>query len=186
MNIDPVTGALDVPLPGNVVIGHDCHLEWGDAFRRYRSERSPGLVIGDRVSIHTWTAFSIEPTGQVVVGDDCVLVGAMFMSAASIRLGRGVVVSYNVTITDSDFHPMDPEARRQDARALAPVPTGSRPPIVSREVVIGDGAWIGIGATVLKGVTVGASARIEPGTVVSRDVPAGATARGNPMTVVPA
>ena len=46
------------------------------------------LVLGDRVKIYTWTEFNIEPEGIVEVGDDCVLVGAIFMCAESIRIGR--------------------------------------------------------------------------------------------------
>jgi maltose O-acetyltransferase len=58
--------------------------------------------------------------------------------------------------------------------------------VESRPVRIDDGAWIGIGAIVLKGVHVGAGARIGAGAVVARDVPAGATVEGNPARVVPA
>ena len=48
---------------------------------------------------------------------------------------------------------------------------------------IGDGAWIGIGAIVLKGVSIGAGARVQAGAVVARDVPEGATVSGNPAQV---
>src|SRR5262249_19523742 len=98
-----------------------------------------------------------------------------------IWIGARVVVSYNVTIADSDFHPHDPELRKQDARANAPFGDRSlRPPLVSRPVVIEDGVWIGVGAIILKGVRIGAGARIAAGSVVTRDVPAGATFAGNP------
>jgi acetyltransferase-like isoleucine patch superfamily enzyme len=183
--VDPVTGAARIELPDNVVVGRDCRLEWGDAFRRYRSTREPGLVIGDRVQIFTWTMFSLERDGQVTVGDDAVLVGALVMCASTVTIGRRVVVSYNVSIADSDFHPMDPELRRVDARACAPIaPIGERPPLVSAPVHIEDDAWLGIGCMVLKGTTIGAGARVAPGTVVSRDVPPGAHVEGNPMVVV--
>ncbi len=46
---------------------------------------------------------------------------------------------------------------------------------MTRPVIIEDGAWIGIGATILKGVTVGAGSRIGAGTVITRDVPPGTT-----------
>ena len=51
-----------------VVVGRDCHLEWGDAFRRYRSERSPGLVLGTVAymillerKVASWTQDRIGP-----------------------------------------------------------------------------------------------------------------------------
>ena len=60
---------------------------------------------------------------------------------------------------DSDFHPLDIEARRRDAVANAPFGDRSkRPPLVCKPVVIEDDVWIGIGALVLKGVRIGRGA----------------------------
>ena len=46
-----------------------------------------------QISEHAW-AYTAEgdPNTGIVIGDDCVLVGAIFMCAQHIRLGRGVVV----------------------------------------------------------------------------------------------
>lgn len=171
-------------LPGNVVIGYGCYLERRDSFRRFRSARQPGLVLGDRVRAYTWTEFNVEPTGLLEVGDDATLVGAVFMCAEHIRIGRGVIVSYNVTIADSDFHPRDPDARKRDAVANAPEGDRSlRPPLVARPVLIEDDVWIGIGAIVLKGARIGRGARIGAGAVVTADVPPGATVTGNPARI---
>jgi acetyltransferase-like isoleucine patch superfamily enzyme len=180
-----ITGAWDPrELPANVHVGADCWLERKHSFARFRSEHEPGLVLGDRVRVYTWTTFNVEPSGRVFVGDGSVLVGAVFMCAERVEIGRNVVVSYGVTIADSDFHPTDPEARIRDAHANAPAGDRSlRPAIVARPVVIEDDAWIGIGAIVLKGVRIGRGARIMPGAVVLRDVPAGATVAGNPARV---
>ena len=168
-------------LPANVQLGRDCWLERRDSFARFRSERHPGLVLGDRVRVHTWTSFNIEPSGLVEVGEDCLLVGAVFMAADSIQLGRRVVISYDVTLADSDFHPLDPEQRRRDAIAIAPDGDRSqRPPYRSAPIVIEDDVWIGIGALILKGVRIGRGARIGAGAVISRDVAAGAAMEGNP------
>jgi acetyltransferase-like isoleucine patch superfamily enzyme len=186
MDVSEITGAWDYrTLPANVRLGAGCYLERKDSFRRFRSSREPGLVLGDRVTVYTWTEFNVEPTGLLEVGDDTTLVGAVFMCAEHVRIGRGVVVSYNVTIADSDFHPHDPELRRQDAIANAPFGDRSRrPPLVCRPVAIEDGAWIGIGAIILKGVRVGAGARVAAGAVVTRDVPAGTAFAGNPARPV--
>jgi acetyltransferase-like isoleucine patch superfamily enzyme len=187
-DVRTVTGDWDyTTLPQNVRLGRGCWIERPQSFERFRSRRSPGVVLGDDVRVHGWTVFNVEPGGVVTVGDGSVLVGAVFMCQEKIAVGREVVISYQVTIADSDFHPRDPEERRRDAVASAPQGdlTG-RPAVESRPVQIGDGAWIGIGAIVLKGVHVGAGARIGAGAVIARDVPAGATVEGNPAQVVPA
>jgi acetyltransferase-like isoleucine patch superfamily enzyme len=172
-------------LPSNVKLGAGCFIERKESFRKFRGAQPTGLVLGDNVAVYTWTEFSIGPSANVVVGADSVLVGAIVMCAERIEIGKRVVVSYHVTIADSDFHPIDPAARRLDARANAPGgdPT-LRPLIESRPVAIEDDVWIGIGAYVLKGVRIGRGARIEPGSVVTRDVPPYAVIAGNPARVV--
>jgi acetyltransferase-like isoleucine patch superfamily enzyme len=181
-----ITGKWDYGrLPANVRIGTDCWLERRESFSRFRSEKNPGLVLGCRVQVFTWTVFNVEPHGSIEVGDDSILVGGVFMCAERILIGRRVVISYHVTIADSDFHPIDPNARIQDAIANSPHGERSERPIVeSAPVSIGDDAWIGVGAIILKGVEIGAGARVEAGTVVTYNVPAGHTISGNPGRIV--
>jgi acetyltransferase-like isoleucine patch superfamily enzyme len=179
---DAMTGQWDYrELPANVQMGQGCWIERKASFERFRSQQQPGLVLGDRVCVYTWTTFNVEPTGVIEVGDDAILVGAVFMCNERISIGQRVILSYNVTIADSDFHPRDPAQRRQDAIANSPFGDKSqRPAIASRPVVIEDDAWIGIGAIVLKGVRIGRGARVGAGSVVTADVPAGAFVAGNP------
>jgi carbonic anhydrase/acetyltransferase-like protein (isoleucine patch superfamily) len=185
MGVGFITGDWDYStLPKNVRVGDGCFIEREASFELYRSKREVGLVLGDRVTVYTWTTFNVEPSGMVEVGDDSVLVGAVFMCANRIQIGRRAVVSYGVTIADSDFHPHDPDSRRADARANAPEgDKTARPAIDSAPVVIGDDARIGVGAIILKGVTVGAGAEVFAGAVVTGDVPDGASVRGNPAVV---
>jgi acetyltransferase-like isoleucine patch superfamily enzyme len=172
-------------LPANVRLGRDCFLERRGSFDRYRSTQTPGLVLGDRVRIYGFSDLNIEPGGTVSIGDDSVLVGAIFMCAERIAIGKRVVISYDVTIADSDFHPTDPAARKLDAIANSPHgDKGLRPYIETSPVEIGDDVWIGIGAIILKGVKIGAKARIGAGAVITRDVPAGACYIGNPARAV--
>jgi acetyltransferase-like isoleucine patch superfamily enzyme len=187
-DVRSVTGEWDYgTLPGNVHVGRGCWIERPQSFERFRSTREPGVVLGNDVVVHGWTVFNVEPGGLVTIGDGSVLVGAVFMCQEQIAVGRGVVISYQVTIADSDFHPRDPDERRRDAVASAPHgDPAARPALESRPVHIDDGAWIGIGAIVLKGVRIGAGARVGAGAVVARDVPAGAIVAGNPAQVVEA
>lgn len=169
-------------LPSNVEVGKDCYLELNRFnFERFRSERQPGLRVGDRVTIHDWTAFNVERDGLIEVGDDTVIAGAIFMCAEHIQIGRRVVVSYHVTIADCDFHPRDPAARMRDAIANAPGgDRHQRPALEARPVVIEDDVTVGIGAIVLKGVRIGRGARVHAGAVVTRDVVPGSIVAGNP------
>jgi carbonic anhydrase/acetyltransferase-like protein (isoleucine patch superfamily) len=186
-DVRTVTGDWDYgTLPGNVWLGRGCWIERPQSFERFRSTRMPGVVLGDDVIVYGWTMFNVEPGGVATVGAGSVLAGAVLLCQEEIAVGRGVVISYQVTIADSDFHPRDPRERRRDAEANAPyADPAARPPVESRPVRIGDDAWIGIGAIVLKGVRIGARARVGAGAVVAQDVPAGATVEGNPARVVP-
>ena len=90
MDLSEFTGTWDYTvLPANVRIGEGCFLQRKESFARFRSQRDPGLTLGRGVSVYTWTAFSVEPSGVIEVGDDSVLVGVQFMCAESIRLGQG-------------------------------------------------------------------------------------------------
>jgi len=184
--MDEIIGTWDYStLPKNVYVGEGCYLEDKGSFHRFRSERDPGLVLGNAVRAYTWTAFTVESEGRLVVGHDSTLVGAIFWCADSITIGKRVVISYNVMIADSDFHPLDPELRRLDAIAISPEgDVSQRPPLVTEPVVIEDDVQVGISAIILKGVRVGANARIAAGSVVTTDVPAGALVAGNPARVV--
>ncbi|MBD2079356.1 acyltransferase [Leptolyngbya sp. FACHB-17] len=169
----------------NIQIGEHCWLERKESFKRFRSQQNPGLILGDRVQVYTWTTFNVEPSGMIRVGHDSILVGATLMCQNQITIGDRVVVSYSVTIADSDFHPINPDDRKQDAIANSPFGDRSqRPVIISRPVVIEDDVWIGIGAMILKGVRIGRGARIGAGSVITADVPAGATVVGNPATLM--
>ena len=182
MDFYDITGKWDYgELPVNVRIGRGCWFERKDSFGRFRSEQDPGLILGDRVRVYTWTTFNVESSGIIEVGSNSILVGAIFMCFERIMVGEHVVISYNVTIADSDFHPIDPDLRKQDAIANSPFGDRSqRPKIVSQPVVIEDNAWLGIGSIVLKGVRIGRGARVGAGAVVTSDVQPGMFVVGNP------
>ncbi len=174
-------------IPDGVRLGTDVDIDLQQhTFKRFFTERRPGLVLGDGVVVHMWTSFSLDPGAAMEVGAGSVLVGAQCMCGEQITIGERVVVSFGVAIADSDFHPHDTALRREDTLALAPDADGSRhrPPIPTAPVVIEDDVRIGIGAMILKGVTIGRGATVAAGAVVARDVPAGVLVEGNPARVV--
>lgn len=185
-SIDELVGDWDYArLPDTIAVGPGCWIERRDSFKACRTRHRPGLFIGPRSRLYTWCAFNLEEDARVNIGEDCILTGAVLMCTNHITIGNRVRISYNVTIADSDFHPLDAQARMADAVANRPLGdrTG-RPVIPSAPVVIEDDVEIGLASIILKGVTIGRGATLLAGAVVSRDVPAGATVAGNPAKII--
>lgn len=111
--------------------------------------------------------------GSIEMGEWCYVgEGTRIWSASSVTIGDRVLISHGVNIHDCDSHPRDARARHAQFRAIArtghPADIES---IASRPVAIGDDAWIGFNATILKGVTIGARSIVAAGSIVTRDVP---------------
>ncbi len=174
----------DGVLPANVCIGVDSLISSDYAFKRFCSRRPQALVIGAGCTMDG-VHFAVGENGQMEIGDYCYFTNAVLLCELELRIGSYVVIGWNATIADTDFHPIAPAERIADAIACSPLGKGRpRPEIACRPVVIEDDVWIGPNATILKGVRIGAGAIVEPGALVTRDVPTGARMLGNPAQVV--
>lgn len=124
--------------------------------------------------------------GSIVIGKNCYVgEGSRIWSQKSVRIGDDVMISHLVDIHDTDGHPLDPDERVLDTRSLLNDGVYRTPTVTeSDEVVIGDRAWIGFKASILKGVVVGEGAVVAAGAVVTKDVPARCVVAGNPATVI--
>jgi acetyltransferase-like isoleucine patch superfamily enzyme len=123
--------------------------------------------------------------GEITIGDwGYVGEGTRIWSAARISLGNRVLVSHNVTILDSLTHPIDAGERHRQVRAIL---THGHPYDVdlgARAVSIGDDAWVGAGAIVLRGLRIGRGAIVGAGSVVTHDVPDWTVVAGNPARAI--
>ena len=171
-------------LADNVRAGLGTTISGDVAFKRFRSRRMPALVIGANCTMDG-VQFAVGDDGVVEIGDYCYFTNAVLLCELALHIGNYVVIGWNTTIADSDFHPIAPALRIADAIACSPAGQGrSRPQIPQRAVVIEDDVWIGPNATILKGVRIGAGSVIEPGALVTRDVPARSRVGGNPAEVI--
>lgn len=171
--------------PSNVLIGDGTAIVGTDSFKRFYSRRDIGVSIG-RKCVMDGVHFAVGKQGQLTIGDHCYFSNAILLCDLEIRIGNHVMIGWNTTIADTDFHPLDPEARIRDAIACSPLGDGTaRPVIQGLPVIIGNDVYIGPAVTILKGVTIGDRAWIEPGSLITRDVPAGARVLGNPAQLVP-
>src|SRR5262249_4663228 len=112
--------------------------------------------------------------------------GALVMAEEKIEIGSHCLVSWNVGIADSDFHPLEPAQRLIDAQALAPYLENrpARPTLKTAPVKICDNVWIRMNAVILKGVTIGESSVVAAGSVVTKNVEPNTVVAGNPAVVV--
>ena len=174
------------PVPDSVVWGEGFYLETAQIFRHMKPRAGIALQIGDHVSCYSGCSFAIGPSGFCSVGDYSLLNGALVMCEERVEIGSNCLISWNVGIADSDFHPIDPALRRLDSLALAPFlkDRPARPKIGTRPVIIGDNVWIGMNALILKGVTIGENSVVAGGAVVTKPVPANVVVAGNPARIV--
>lgn len=170
--------------PENVTLGANTVVTGDLAFKRFHSRAPNALRIGAHGTIDG-VHFDLGENGRVTIGDYCYFTNAVLLCELEMQIGNYVVIGWNATLADSDFHPIAPAVRIADAIACSPSGKGRpRPPVASKPIVIEDDVWIGPNATILKGVRIGTGAWIEPGSMVTRDVPAGARVMGNPAQVI--
>ena len=138
------------------------------------------IVIGEgvRLSGKSGIGFNnrLQERPELIVGDGTFIGhGCSFAVAKSVRIGKHCLLASGVSVSDNDGHPIDVEKRR----AGEPVAEEQ-----AKEVVIEDDAWIGRGATILKGVRVGQGVIVGAQAVVTKDVPAFTVVAGNPAKVI--
>jgi acetyltransferase-like isoleucine patch superfamily enzyme len=127
--------------------------------------RSGTLRINGRVTAGDGVRLQVQ-AGTLTIGDRTFLDGdSRIVCTTAVTIGSRVAMGWGCNILDCDFHIID------GAPMNAPV-------------TIGDDVWIGINATILKGVEIGDGAVVAAGAVVTRDVPAHALVAGNPAVVL--
>jgi acetyltransferase-like isoleucine patch superfamily enzyme len=173
------------PIPPNVIFGEGFYCESAQIFRHLKSKAPRAVVLGEHVSCYAGCSFALGEKGSCSVGDFTLMNGALLMAEERIEIGSHCLISWNVGIADSDFHPLEPAQRIIDAHALAPFfkDRPPRPELRTVPVIISDNVWIGMNAVILKGVTIGENSVVAAGAVVTKSVPANVVVAGNPAVV---
>lgn len=116
---------------------------------------------------------SNKPVPLIRIGDRVRIGGGVRLSGCvSLTIENGAWIEDGCTITDCEYGgaPDGPAYYRQRRSG--------------RPTLVGEGAWIGAGSTVLAGARIGRRAIILPGSVVDGDIPPCAVAAGVPATVI--
>lgn len=138
---------------------------------------APGIHVGSWVTIGAYAvieALAPERGVTVRIGDGTYLGNFLRLTAlGGVEIGRDVLVSDRVYLSDTG-HLYDDVTRPINHQGLRD----------GRRVVVGDGAWIGIGAVICGNVSIGRNAVVGANAVVRGDVPDFSVVAGDPAEVI--
>ena len=145
------------------------------------------IIIGNNVALcstsdgnplgvnHRIILSAIRSESEIVIGNDTGISGTTIAAAKSVKIGNNCLIGANVTITDYDFHSVEPEGRRYNTNAED---------IGCSSVIIEDNVWLGMNVIVLKGVKIGQNSIVAAGSVVTKSIPSNCIAGGNPAKIL--
>ena len=127
-------------------------------------------------------------SGRIRIGSHTYIgMGSRVWCRQGISIGSHVLISHYVDIHDTNSHSMNWKQRRLEQIELfenRQILSSSDIEIESSQVIIEDDAWIGLKATILKGVRIGRGAVVGANSVVTKDAPPYTLVAGNPARVV--
>ncbi len=150
----------------------------------YRFKKA-SIEIGNKVTINSSfisnllgvnhrTILVARYKGKISIGNNCGISATTIYSWDKIEIGDGTIIGVNTKIMDTDFHPVDPEARaKHDNKAIKTKP-----------VKIGKNVFIGCNSLILKGTVIGDNCTVGAGSVVSGEFPDNCIIAGNPARII--
>lgn len=161
----------DTPLPINFKIGNQSWLYSSYAFLHYKSKQQSGVTIGENSGLYNGTFFDLGSRGQLVVGNYCSIVGAIFSTNKKIVIHDYVFIAHEVVLADSSY--ACPSIEHDDKNQNMPI-----------SIEIHNNAWIGMRAVLLEGACIGEGAIVAAAAVVDFKVPPFAIVAGAPAKIV--
>jgi acetyltransferase-like isoleucine patch superfamily enzyme len=158
----------------SVTLGRSCYLGANLSILAFSRE---GVIVGDRVTIREngWIQCSSNPSnpGQgLVIGSDTYIGPSVTIGVGGpIKIGTGCQVGANCTLI-AENHSTGSDGM--------PSATG----VERVGIELGDGCWIGHGATIVDGVTLGKGCVVGAGAVVTKSFPARSRIAGVPARAI--
>lgn len=117
---------------------------------------------------------------NVFCGNDVQIgVRALIMcSRAPVRIGDHVMFGPQVTLVTGNHRTNIP------GKYMKSISDEEKEPGDDQPIIIAGDNWIGVNATILKGVTIGEGAIVAAGAIVTKDVPPYSIVGGNPARVI--
>jgi carbonic anhydrase/acetyltransferase-like protein (isoleucine patch superfamily) len=157
----------------NVCFGANVYVDDGVLF--YMDRNGGPITLGNGVHLHRDTFLQTGQGGSVQIGPRTHIQPRCQLSAylSPIIIGSDVEIAPYCA-----FYPYD----HGISKGSGPI---ARLPLHTKGgIVVGDGAWLGVGVIILDGVRIGKGAVVGAGAVVTRDVQDGAIVGGSPARVL--
>ncbi len=141
-----------------------------------KAQREEGAIrLGDDASLQRHTILEVIQGGSISIGRNTHIQSGCHLTAAkaSIILGDDVQLAPRCALYPYQHGFADPA-----------VPIARQPLTSKGDIVIEDGAWLGVGVIVLDGVTIGRGAIVGAGAVVTTSIPPFAIAAGVPARII--
>lgn len=133
-----------------------------------KMSKNAELLIQEKLQIFSGSVISIAENARLELGGNGFINHECHIDCFnSIRVGKGTIIAKGVYIRDSDNHALEYKSY-----------------IKSLPIDIGEHCWIGMRATILKGVHIGNGAVVAAGSMVTKDVPERCLVAGVPAKVI--
>jgi len=155
---------------GRLKLGMGCVMERNEFPSIFEIDKGAEVILGERIVLrgkycaNVITAFE---NSRIEIGDGSLLNGCIITARKRIHLGRKVLLSWGVSLMDSDLHDLSNKEKAE-----------------LNTVEIGDYVLVGAYCVVLPGVKIGSHCVIGSGSIVSRDIPDHSVAVGAPARVI--
>ena len=139
-----------------------------------KSVRFNSRLTSNFVGLNKPCTIAVTNKGRLQIDDFSGFSGVSIYCASAIWIGKYVNCGGNVSIWDTDFHPLNFEDRRvNDVSKIRSMP-----------IIIEDDVFIGANSIILKGVVIGARSVIGAGSVVTKTIPPDEIWAGNPAKFI--
>jgi len=116
----------------------------------------------------------VKKSGCLIIGNNVGISNSTIVCWSKITIEDNVNIGGGCRIYDTDFHSVYFEDRIMNGDIC----------IKTLPVVIKNGAWLGAGVIVLKGVNIGERSVVAAGAVVTKNIPSGELWGGNPARFI--
>lgn len=125
------------------------------------------LIVGNNVLFYDGVKFFLDSYGATIkIGNNTYINRrSEICCKSSVKIGKNCAISWDVIITDTDYHGVMGKEN-------------------VKEVIIGDNVWIGCKSIILKGVKIGNGVIISAGSLITKDIPDHCMVGGVPAKII--